>query len=567
VLKAYSLTVVAHIGLMGRDFSHESREWWARLGGWLLLFGLSWAAVFSIVFVAPAFFKWAPDWFVSSGGTAWLVSTAAGVVLGRSPSTGSAKGKTWRDYVTVVGPYVFVVGLLGLGSWGLHLLLLHYFCDGCVPVEYIPGTPFWDTLLSESAFFKAIAPETLLVLALGCAGLATALAFRVDVNLFSIYYFYRHRLTRCYLGASRCQERTPHPFTGFDPRDDLALAALCETKEGKTACQRPYPILNTAMNMVHGKQLAWQERRAAAFAFTPLYCGYDMELPDAKGESISCFRPTAEYMDARNGAMLGTAIAISGAAASPNMGYHSSPAVTFLMTVFNVRLGHWNGNPAHPRTWQRQGPRAGGKYLLKELFGLTDHDSPYVYLSDGGHFENLGVYELVRRRCRNILAIDAGQDEDGTFDDLGNAIRKCYADFGVTIDIRVSDLERRDGRVDGYCAVGTIAYPKQGSQPPTLGTLVYVKPGLTGEEPADLLNYARTHPGFPHQSTADQWFDESQFESYRKLGYWIGGRVLDRLASQRREGTPGTTLSIAALFEMLRKPSGDGQKKYGVPQP
>jgi len=379
----------------------------------------------------------------------------------------------------------------------------------------------------------------------------------VDVNLFSIYHFYRQRLTRCYLGATRNEARTPHPFTGFDPQDDLALDAFCRVENGKTVCQRPYPILNTALNLVHGKQLAWQERRAAAFAFSPLYCGYDLVLPDETGARISCYRPSAEYME---GALLGSAIAISGAAASPNMGYHSSPALTFLMTVFNVRLGHWSGNPGHPHTWRRQSPYAGGKYLLKELLGLTDEESPYVYLSDGGHFENLGIYELVRRQCAHIVAIDAGADSLNTFDDLGNAIRKCYADFGVVIDIRVDELKRKaDGQVDGYCAVGTIHY-REGEP----GTLIYIKPGLSGQEQADLLNYARTHGAFPHQPTADQWFDESQFESYRKLGHCIGKLVFEGPLGdtlERRKHANDTSPLLPYLFTVMREQAAEQAEK------
>jgi hypothetical protein len=368
------------------------------------------------------------------------------------------------------------------------------------------------------------------------------LAWRIDVNLFSIYHFYRQRLVRCYLGASRCKLRSPHPFTGFDPRDDLKLADLCSTVEGKLQCQRPYPIHNTAMNLVAGKQLAWQERRAAAFAFTPMATGYSFTLPDEKGQLLSHYRPTSQYME---GVWMGSAMAISGAAASPNMGYHSSPALTFLMTVFNVRLGHWSPNPANEYAWTKQDPPFGGTYLLKELFGLTQYTSQFVYLSDGGHFENLGVYELVRRRCACIVVIDAGEDGNSQFEDLGNAIRKCYADFGVVIDIHAEDLK------SGYSAVGHIIYP---DAPPA--TLLYIKPRLTGTEPADLLNYKCTHPGFPHEATADQWFDESQFESYRKLGHHIGKAVFDAAlieATQRQEmgGKAGPILPW--LCEILRE--------------
>jgi hypothetical protein len=549
MLKFYSLTVVAHIGLMGRDFSHEAREWWSRLAGWIILFALTWSLIFAIVFFAPAFFKWAQLWLLSSGGVAWVGVTVASILAGRSPAVGLLRTQVWRDRVINVAPYIFIIGLLGLLSWGLQELLLRFLCASCTSETYALDATFFSVLLKEATFFKAVSPDTLALLAAGCLVVASLLALRVDVNLFSIYYFYRQRLTRCYLGSSRCKVRSPHPFTGFDPQDDMPLAEFCRIENGKTVCQRPYPILNTAMNMVHGNQLAWQERRAAAFAFSPLYCGYDFTLPDEQGGLVSNYRPSAEYM---GNARLGSAIAISGAAVSPNMGFQSSPALTFLLTVFNVRLGHWSGNPSHADTWRCPSPRSGSKYLLKELLGLTDYDSPFVYLSDGGHFENLGVYELVRRRCQYILVIDAGADGKNTFDDLGNVIRKCYADFGVVIDIRVDDLKHNsEGQVADYCAVGEIRYTDA-----DFGTLIYIKPGLTGDEPADLLNYARTHAGFPHQPTTDQWYDESQFESYRKLGHWVGKQVLEAPlidTRQRREATADASPLLPYLFAVLRE--------------
>ncbi|MDP1680899.1 MAG: patatin-like phospholipase family protein [Burkholderiales bacterium] len=551
MLKFFSLTVMVHIGLMGRDFSHESREWWSRLGGWILFFAFAWGLVFTIVFIAPAFFKWAQVWLLSTGAATWVGATATGIVLGRNPRTGLLHNKSWRDRVATVTPYIFIIGLLGLMSWGLQELLLRFFCSSCALMQYEPDANFLSILLKEASYFKAVPIETLASLVAACLLVASLLALRVDVNLFSIYYFYRQRLTRCFLGASRCEMREPHPFTGFDPDDDLSLAALCRTVNGKTVCQRPYPILNAAMNMVHGKQLAWQERRAAAFAFTPLFCGYDFLLPDEKGQLVSHYRPSTHYLE---GVKLGSAMAISGAAASPNMGYHSSPALTFLMTVFNVRLGHWSGNPAHPEMWPCQSPRSGSKYLFKELLGLTDYDSPFIYLSDGGHFENLAIYELVRRRCQNILVVDAGADPNNTFDDLGNAIRKCYADFGVVIDIQVEPLKQdKSGQVAGYCAVGEIRYA---DAPP--GTLIYIKPGLIGTESADLLNYARTHAGFPHQPTTDQWYDESQFESYRKLGHSIGKHVLEAAlidTHNRRKQSGDSTPLMPYLFDVMRERS------------
>lgn len=549
LIKFYALTVISHIGLMGRFFSHDSREWWSRMGGWALLFSLIWAVVFSIVFLAPAFFRWAPQWLVSSGALVWIASTASGVLLGRHPASSGKTRNKGLDLAAKLMPYIFIIGLLGLLSFGLHQLLgalprsasVHALFGGqFAPPIALAGHQFVHYVAAESVHFRQTPIALVALLCGGGLAVAAALAWRIDVNLFSIYHFYRQRLTRCYLGASRCTTRVPHPFTGFDPRDDLRLAELYHEENGHIVCQRPYPIFNTAMNLVAGKQLAWQERLAAGFSFSPLACGYSFMLPDEKGLCLSHYRPTAQYME---GVWLGSAMSISGAAASPNMGYHSSPALTFLMTVFNVRLGHWSGNPSHPEAWATHDPPFGGTYLLKELFGLTDYTSPFVYLSDGGHFENLGVYELVRRRAITIVVIDAGQDKLGTFDDLGNAIRKCYADFGVVIDVHA------DGLKSGYSAVGRILYPDAPE-----GTLIYLKPALTGIEPADLQNYGLTHPGFPHQPTTDQCFDESQFESYRKLGHWIGKAVFEApllTAQQQLENN-----ALAAVSALLREGAG-----------
>ena len=549
LLKFYSLTVVGHIGLMGRYFSHDSREWWSRLGGWVLLAALIWAALFSIVFIAPAFFRWAPQAFIAAGGLTWVLSTITGVMLGRGAKTAGDTRNTWRDRAAQAMPYVFIIGLLGLLSFGLHqLLMLPVFCNGCED-HARTSTQFMSVLYQESDNFQRADIVWVAILCIGSLAAAAALAWRIDVNLFSIYHFYRQRLVRCYLGASRCKLRVPHPFTGFDPRDDLKLSNLCCMPLGKPQCQRPYPIHNTAMNLVAGKQLAWQERRAAAFAFTPMASGYSFILPDEKGQLLSHYRPTAKYME---GVWMGSAMAISGAAACPNMGYHSSPALTFLMTVFNVRLGHWSPNPANENHWTQHDPPFGGIYLLNELFGRTQHSSPFIYLSDGGHFENLGIYELVRRRCSCIVAIDAGEDGNSHFEDLGNAIRKCYADFGVTIDIHAEDLK------SGYSAVGRVFYPAREGSPeqPSEGCLIYIKPTLSGSEPADLSNYKCTHPGFPHESTADQWFDESQFESYRKLGHHIGKAVFEAAlieATQRQEMAGDSGPALPWLCEILRE--------------
>jgi hypothetical protein len=349
-------------------------------------------------------------------------------------------------------------------------------------------------------------PAHVALLALALLSVSWIMARYVNINTFSLHAMYRDRLIRAYLGASNPHRRASH-FTGFAANDDLPMADL-------DPALRPFHVVNLTLNLVGSSRLAWQQRKAEPFTVTPLHCG---------NASLG-FRPTDEY---GGGITLGTAVALSGAAASPNMGYHSSPVVGFIMTLFNTRLGAWLGNPGTPgaRSWKLPGPLSAIRSLVKEALGQTSDETPYVYLSDGGHFENLGLYEMVRRRCRQIVVFDAGCDPDFNYDDLGNALRKIRIDMGVPItfsDAGTNPLREGVRR----CAVATVEYSK--ADPPSEdGFLVYVKPLLLGNESPDVASYAAANPTFPHQSTADQWFDESQTESYRLLGLQTIDEICD----------------------------------------
>ena len=286
----------------------------------------------------------------------------------------------------------------------------------------------------------------------------------------------------------------------------------------------PLHVINTALNLTAGDRLAWQQRQGAeSFTISPLH----------SGSLYLGYRDSKRYAG-QNGISLGTAVTISGAAASPNQGYHSSPALAFMLTVLNVRLGAWLGNPGLPGrdTYKDAHPRSTLEPLQRELTGSTNDQSPLVYLSDGGHFENLAIYEMVLRRCRYIVASDAGCDPKFTFEDLGNAIRKIRMDLGVPIDIeqmfmfpRTPGSAFREGR---YVATAKIRYSAI-DENAVDGTLVYVKPSLYSEDyfPKDVYNYAQSSEDFPHESTADQFFSESQFESYRALGRHVINEICD----------------------------------------
>jgi hypothetical protein len=341
----------------------------------------------------------------------------------------------------------------------------------------------------------------LLLAALGVTGLS--MSFLVNVNKFSLHGMYRTRLIRTFLGASRGKkERKPNPFTGFDPADNVTMADLREI-------QRPLQVLNVTLNLVSTNRLAWQDRRAESFTISSLHCG---------SRDVG-YRSSDEY---GAGISLGTAMTLSGAAVCPNQGAQSSPALSFLLTLFNARLGAWLGNPGHAgaNTWRLRDPRLGPVPLLSEMFGRTTDNNPYVYLSDGGHFENLGVYEMVLRRCHYIVVSDADCDPEYSFEDLGNAIRKIRIDLGIPITFSSGPQMTREGqgRTNLHCAVATIDYRAVDGGDAKQGFLLYVKATLSGDEPMDVGNYGRAAEGFPHEATSDQWFSEAQFESYRALG-------------------------------------------------
>ena len=596
IILIFMLTAFVHTGLTGRVFLEALREWWSRLGAWMLIYALTWIGLFGMAVYAPPVLLWLKG-YTAAIGTAWVITTIAGVMVGKRSQPQDDRPSLGRRLLLAVAPQAFIIGLVAFLALGLHVVLrpdpakltggdgesVADECDWVVPPlrpkpdhdePLLDGTgapildaegqtayeqmrdedgnplwvhmPFGEVLDCQTArMWASTSRSDTTILFLALVVVAAFLSWRVDINHFSMHLFYRNRLVRAYLGASN-RERRPQPFTAFDPEDDLPLSSLSP----HAGYDGPFQIHNTALNLVAGEELAWQERKAASFVFTPLYSGFEVGATSSAQAGIGGkgFRPSAGYEQTEQGVTLGTAMGISGAAVSPSMGAQSKSDLAFLLTVFNVRLGWWLGNPRVDRTWNRMGPRIGLASLLSELLGFTNETSKYVYLSDGGHFDNLGLYELVRRRCRFIVLTDAGGDPKYTFTDLGGAIRKCRVDFGVEIAIDVSQLRPPAGERSSYwhCAVGEIFYDRAdpGASP---GTLIYLKASLTGDEPQDVQNYAAEHPEFPHESTADQWFAESQFESYRRLGEHVALTAFDAAGESPGEMDKGF------LFSRLRE--------------
>ena len=148
-------------------------------------------------------------------------------------------------------------------------------------------------------------------------------------------------------------------------------------------------------------------------------------------------------------------------------------------------------------------------------------------MTDGGHIENLGIYELLRRRCKFIVSIDGEADPKLTFQGSLTLVRHAQIDFGIRIEPRLDDLRlNANGFSRTHAQLFKINYPDEGAdRPAAIGLLLYLKLSVTGNEGELLKRYRILHPDFPHQSTADQFYDEEQFEAYRQLGVHVAEGV------------------------------------------
>jgi hypothetical protein len=329
--------------------------------------------------------------------------------------------------------------------------------------------------------------------------------FVLDVNITSSHGFYRDRLSKAYLF-----QQTGEGQITFN--DDLKMSEL--NRDDTVA---PYHLINATINLPGSNDPNLRGRNADFFTISKCYAG--------SGHTGYCRTADIETIDPHF--TLGSAMTISAAAAAPNMGAVTMKQFVFFMTLLNLRLGYWTPNPrainsaGKVRRWRW--PGVGPRYLLKEAFGNLNARTAYINLSDGGHIENLAIYQLLKRHCKLVIAVDAEADEDVAFGGLVTLIRFADIDMGITIDIDLGDIRNRDrGKSKAHWAMGTIRYCRDET-----GYLLYIKSSLTGDENEYIRAYSRIDPTFPDQSTADQFFDETQFECYRALGEHIARGALD----------------------------------------
>jgi hypothetical protein len=377
--------------------------------------------------------------------------------------------------------------------------------------------------------------------------------FPAFINLSSLQSFYAARLIRTYLGASNGERFTgdakhlsaAEPLPGDNlPFDKLYAANTLTT-------WAPLHLVNVTLNKTidPAEQLVQRDRKGQPMAVMP----YGFSIDGWR----NLFKPQGGKVPLNPTMHLGDWVGTSGAAFSTGIGRETTLGMSLLMGAANVRLGVWWASGVHrhePPAWWKLSAWVGRglgivfrtqTYLSYEFtarfYGLRRR---WQYLSDGGHFENTALYELLRghRNVGFILASDNGADPDYRFDDLANLIRLARIDLRTEVSV-VGDfigwehLPKVFGTTAQFSADGSKPNPAalllraqalpgdDGMSPPPCW-IVLLKPSKQMGAAADVLQYAKTHPAFPQEPTADQFFDEAQWESYRSLGQHIAERVL-----------------------------------------
>lgn len=505
-----------------------------------------------------------------------LLAIVSGVAQAVMLSLRASKGRT-QQHAKPAGhllPHLFqLAGYLltaALFVWWVSLVLKVSFAPvfpGFIKSDGVPADltqpQFGAGWLS---WFCIVGPTALYVAATG-----SNLGF---LNLSSLHTFYKARLVRSYLGATNNARFSGRgAFSALASIDPSELTTSRVLNVGKVApgddvpfadykphlAGGPVHIINTCVNQTADPQgrLFNQDRKGLPLSVR------------AGGDSRLSQEGWRNDFPGIGKLSLGGWLAVSGAAAAPGLGAGTQRGLAALLTFAGVRLGYWLSRE------ERQGPTgtqcssirraltgvtSKSKALLQELsatFGAGPKDN--WYLSDGGHFDNTGVYPLLLERASVIVLADCGADPGYSFEDVENLVRKARIDLDTTITFHAprdwSLLASKATRkpAGGWCsslsyfgtlqdlaqddnesclALATIHYPDAPASEP--GILILVKPNTCRSVSMDVANYKRQHPLFPQEPTGDQFFSESQWESYFSLGTDLGEHLSSKLIAQLR---------------------------------
>ncbi|WP_158813910.1 patatin-like phospholipase family protein [Methylocapsa sp. S129] len=393
--------------------------------------------------------------------------------------------------------------------------------------------------------------------AIAAFGVAALIMIALQANGYSLHRFYRDRLSEAFL--FRAPKQGDDAVTSLD---DLKLSEL----QGDVG---PYHIVNSALNVEGSKEANRRGRNADFFMFTRDFVGSDL-THYARAHDMERIDPRLN---------LATAMAISGAAVSANMGSSTVRLLSPSLALLNIRLGYWLRNPLDLATKSGGALQRGlngllGKfYLLLEMLNQLDEASRNILLTDGGHIENLGIYELLKRGCQLVIVVDAEADPSMSFPSLLTLERYARIDLGVRIALPWEEIAAMTKSVDAHmdadrvcsngphCAIGRVTY-ETGAE----GIIIYFKSSLTGDEKDYILDYKKRYPSFPHENTGDQFFTEEQFEVYRALGYHMVDGVFGGSDSFSFPSTgPGAFADRLAVIAAVRAMLGAATPEWVTP--
>ena len=450
--------------------------------------------------------------------------------------------------------------ILPLLLWMIYLEIT--FWGICINARLPHCAPEWLGNLASDRFGTTGHDATLLYLLIAAPFVLITLLLRPNAN--SLHPLYRDHLAKAFL--FKPEERL---IKDKDLQEERPLLSDISAVAG------PYHLINAALNVQNSKTANKRGRNADFFLFSSQFVG----------SKTTGYVATRDMEEIPNGLDLATAMAVSGAAASSSMGAESIKPLTPTLALLNIRLGYWLRNPTRVKEagpanksstslfsrLRRRHNVFANYYFLLELFGLLNEKLKSVYLTDGGHIENLGVYELLKRRCRVIIVIDAVADQEMAFGSLNTMERYARIDLGVRIDLPWQELTNVARKISKtiddtgdcpklagpHCAIGDIEYPGD-----RRGVLIYVKSSLSGDENDYIFHYKRRYSQFPHETTLDQMFSEEQFEAYRALGFHAVFGLFDRsdrFAHLDPAKCPHTRAQIALLDHLFPRGSTDAE--------
>lgn len=568
-------TWLVSVVLHSRGFT----SWAALVAAWAAALGIVTSVAATLGIVLPAVVRlgeWLPDRLVagwdtttqvfagaSLAATAALVGTLVTALRRPLPSGGSsvdtiktaaekAKKLTaaaaklgftrlWQGLVIAAGLVVVgIVLIVLLGQTVAVAFRTGFFGDATLPpwltgpIGAVTFTQFWMTA------------------ALGAALLAAT--FLLDQTSLGLHPFYRSRMATAFavrrLAGDDGVEAVPYLDT---ERTSLAVYGLADKGLPRT--------VHCASAHFSGQDVVPPGRRAASFTFDGDWVG-SPQLGWYRADPDKAGLPRRYRQDLT----LQSAMALAGGAFASAMGRHSTP-MTVLLALSNARLGAWLPNPAHvveldKHCWYTAPvPRIRNLgYLVREVFGRYPLEDPLVYIADGGHYENLGLVELLRRRCRTIVCLDAGGDDPLKCTGLAEAVALAREELGVTVEFDHPErllpgsgeapkqwTSLKDRIATTSVVTGRVRYPDLG---PGLraaeGLLVFAKAILEPDTPWEVLSYATSHPDFPNDSTGDQWFEHDQFDAYQTLGRHVGAKAARALHDLEHPEQP--TLVVELLM-------------------